>query len=66
MKNPRPEEALYILSEWIWVSAMIRLPRMKLSVTNKNGKVVINDKTINSLRVHVFVPGLWYTLTGVQ
>ena len=47
-KNPRPEEALYIPSEWTLVSAMIHLPRMKLSpVTNKHGKVM---KTINGLR----------------
>ena len=56
---------MYILSEWNLVSAMIYLPRMKLSVTNKHGKVVLNDKTINGLRVRVFVSGLWYMLTGV-
>ena len=46
----RPEEGLDFKSEYILVSAMVHLPPgMKLWSTNKHGKVVLNEKTINGL-----------------
>ena len=51
----RPEEELNLKSECILqlVSAMVHLPQeMKLWFANKCVKVVLNEKTINSLRVY--------------
>ena len=50
----RPEEGLNLKSEWILVSAA-PTPGMKLWSTNKRGKVVLNEKTINvSVFAHAF------------
>ena len=48
----RPEEGLDLKSECILVSATVHLPQeMKLWFVNKCVKVVLNEKTINGLRV---------------
>ena len=52
----RPQEGLNLKCECILVSAMVHLRQgMKLWFTNKPGKVVENEKTINCLHICLLI-----------